>query len=363
MGENNTFNIKQVFQKGLQYWYLFLIITPLMLGAAYFYLKYAKPVYFAEAMLLIKDDENSGAPTEEIIFTELGLGKKNKTLENETLILKSTPLMSEVVKRLNLNYLYTALDGWKEITLYKNSPVEVVDWRPNQEGLGFDAVMYDNGRGGYKLKIEKQEFSGEFGKELQLPTGKVTLAHKPGQFAYLPIAVTVAPVIDIARQFAGDLKVEIMGDLSSTMHLSLKDHSPDRASDILTKLIEVYNEKSIEVKNRAYENTINMVNERIDMMANNLNQTEQAYEAYKRSNNMVELSAEGTMLMTELASSKKEVTDKLVQLEILSGIEDFLIKNHDNFEFVPTNLNLTNQTLTNQLTSFNELLNKIKSGN
>ncbi len=355
MGEKQI-NLKQILFKGLRYWYLFVIALALTLSGAYFYLQYTMPIYESEAMLLIKDDENSGQPNEEIFFTELGMGKKNKTLENETLVLKSTPLMAEVVKKLELNYQYTSVDGLKKRYLYKDSPIQVASWHPINEFASVEGILTDNGRGGYQLEIEKQTFNGEFGKEMELPMGTLTLSHKPGEYANTQIGLSIVPVRDMAIALSGDLKVEIMGELSSTLKLSIKDRSPERARDIISELLEVYNENSVSIKNRAYENTIEMVNERIRLIAENLSEAERNLEAYRRNNSIVELGAEGTQLMTEMSSYNKEVTANDVQLEILNSVEAFLVKNRSNFEFVPTNLNLNNLTLSNQLERFNQLL-------
>ena len=86
-------DVKQIYFKALKYWYLFVLIFPLALIGAYYYLKVTPPKYQVEAQLLIKDDENSGQMSEEILFSELGLGAKKKNLENEVHILKSSPLM------------------------------------------------------------------------------------------------------------------------------------------------------------------------------------------------------------------------------------------------------------------------------
>ncbi len=355
MGDRNI-DIKQILFKGLHYWYLFLIITPTILAGAYFYLKYAMPTYQSEALMLIKDDENSGQPTEELLFQELGMGKKNKTLENETLVLKSTPLMAEVVKRLNLQYEFTSVDGMKKRALYNDSPVEVLDWRPKNDRAKLSAMLYDNGRGGFRLEIDEQQYSGEFGKELTLPKGILTLAHKPGEYANTPIRLDIVPVISKARALAGGLKVEIMGDLSSTLSLSIKDNSAERARDILTEVMNEYNQNSVAIKNKAFENTISMVNERIKLLSQNLSEAEQSVEAYKRNYSMMNLSAEGTQLLNDLAAYNKEITGTEVQMEILNSIEDFLNNNRGNFEFVPTNSALNNLTLSSQLESFNNLL-------
>ncbi|TNE57481.1 MAG: polysaccharide biosynthesis tyrosine autokinase [Bacteroidetes bacterium] len=353
---NNQINVKQLLFTGLRYWYLFVIFMGLMVTGAYYYLQYTMPIYESRALILIKDDENSGQPTEELFFTELGLGKKNKTLENETLVLKSTPLMSKVVEKLELQHVYHSLDGRKKRYLYKNSPVEVASWQPANGYNSLSGILTDNGRGGYMLDIDGQPFDGEFGKELQLPYGSLTLSHKPGEYANTKISIDIVPVRDMAVALADALKVEIMGEQSSTLELTIKDHSPVRAHDILAELMAVYNENSIAIKNKAFENTIDMVNERIDLIAQNLSVAERNLEAYRRNNSAVQLGAEGTQLMGDLSTYDKEITASEIQLQILTSIEDFLVRNRNNFEFVPNNASLTNLTLSQQLERFNQLL-------
>jgi len=356
MGDNQ-FNLRQVFFKGLGYWYFFAIALTAMLTGAYFYLQYTMPVYKSEGMILIKDDENSGQPSEEILFTDLGMGKKNKTLENETLVLTSTPLMLEVVKKLNLQYQYTSIDGLKKRALYKDSPVQVLSWHPVSKETELYGVMTDNGRGGYQLKLEdEQVFNGEFGKELKLPMGTVTLSHKPGEYANTQIGILILSEYGTARGLADALKVEIMGEQSSTLKLSIKDNSAERAHDVIAELMEAYNANSVSIRNKAYESTIEMVNERIRMIAENLTEEERNLETYRRNNEIMNLGAEGTQLMAEMSSYNKEITTAEVQLQIMSMVEDFLMKNRNNFEFVPTNHSLDNPTLTSQLERFNQLL-------
>ena len=359
---NNQFDLKQLFYKGLNYWYFFAIMLTLTLSGAYFYLQYAMPVYKSEGMILIKDDENSGQPTEELFFAELGLGKKNKTIENETLVLTSTPLMLDVVKKLNLQYQYTSIDGLKKRVLYHNSPVQIASWQPETPETEIYGVLTDNGRGGYQFEVEElgTTYDGEFGKELELPVGSLTITRKPGQYANTQIGVLILSEYGTARGLADALKVEIMGEQSSTLKISIKDYSAERARDIIAELMEAYNANSVALRNKAHESTIEMVNERVRMIAETLSDAERNLQVYRQSNEIVELGAEGTQLMAEMSSYNKEITTSEVQLQILGTVEEFLMKNRNNFEFVPTNLSLNNLTLATQLAQFNQLLSERK---
>ncbi len=359
---NNQLDVKQLLYKGLQYWYLFVVFLGLSVTGAYFYLKYALPVYKSEALILIKEDENAGQPGAEIIFTELGLGKKNKILENESLVLTSTPIMLDVVKKLHLNYQYTSIDGFKKKVLYKDSPVYVVSWHPETPDTEIYGVLTDNGRGGYTFELEEygQVYEGEFGKELKLPMGTLTLSRQPGVYANTKIGILILSEYGTAKGYAESIKVEIMGEQSSTLKVSIKDHSAERARDIIAELLEAYNANSIAVRNKAFESTIEMVNERINLIAETLSAAEQNLEAYRRAHEVIQLGAEGTQLMAEMTSYNKEISSGEVQIQILSALEDFLVRNRSNFEFVPTNLSVNNSSLTSQLQQFNQLLNERK---
>lgn len=353
------FDIKQLLYKARKYWYLFALIFPAAMALAYYYLKITPPKYQVEAKLLIKDDENSGQLNEEIIFSELGLGKKKKNLENEVLILTSSPMMQSVVETLKLNYRYFVKEGMKSIELYQNSPIVILDWQPAYEGAAAYGEVIPNGRGGYSYLIDEEtSYNGEFGSVLNLPEGKLTLARnnsgvamEGGQFYVLALSPN-----DMAWYFIESLKVEINGEESSTLSLTLKDVSPVRARDVLAGLIDEYNQKSVEDKNKAFENTIDLINERIQLIAEELSEAELDVEAYKRSNQLVELSSEGSLLMNELVTYNREAANQGVQLEILNSIQEFLENNKDKFDFVPTNITINNLTLTSQLETFNKTL-------
>ncbi len=359
-------DIKILFTKASSYWYLFVIFIALMLAGAYYYLRITPPTYEAEALLLIRDEKESSAPLEEVIFKELGLNNEKKNLLDETMILSSTPLMEKVVENLELQYQYINMDGIRHTEMYENSSINVLNWDP-KPGYGFlSTILHPTEDGKFKLEINQEdhedleldnyEFLGEFGNELELPLGKLTLTRSDWGVINYPIAVIINTVKDRAKGLADELSVELIGEGSSTLKLSIKDNVAKRAEDILMELMSRYDQRTIDKKNKIFENSINLINERINLITEELSAAELDVESYKRQFNMMELSSEGNLLMKELADYNKEISSTDIQLEILNSVEDFLIKNWDRFEFVPTNLSLTNLTLTNQLTNFNQLL-------
>jgi tyrosine-protein kinase Etk/Wzc len=357
MMQENSISFRLLLSKALRYWYLFALIFPMTVALAIFYLYRTPFQYEAEAMLLVKDEEKSGQLVEQALFDEFGLaGKNKKTLENEALILRSTPLMEKVVQKLELQYEYVAVEYMRKRELYKNSPVQVVAWKPN-EGVDFAELELNiepNGR--FRIKNEYREYQGEFGKDVQLAEGRLILSHVNSKSTNGPLLIRLYSPLFKARELAATVDVASMGELSSTLKLGMRDVAPRRAEAILNELIAVYNQQSIDEKNEVFKSSLTLLNERIELITRELASAELDVEQYKQQFNLMGLSTEGTMLLQELANYNKEITGTDVQLEILNSIEDFLVKNKDSFEFVPTNLNINNLTMTNQLTGFNDLL-------
>ncbi|MCB9302676.1 MAG: polysaccharide biosynthesis tyrosine autokinase [Lewinellaceae bacterium] len=360
--EEGKIDVLLLLRKALRYWYLFGIGLLFTLSLAFAYLKYKEPVFEASTLILVEDEKGSNQLTEETIFKDLGIGQVSSNLVNEMMVLKSSPLYKAVVEKLELQYRYFKIDGLIKRELYKTSPVEVLSWEPKEGYGGFYGLLTADQKGGYQLEIEDESlgennlFSGEFGKSLNLPMGVVTLSNRANAKELGKIGVLVLPVEAMVGDLQGKINVSLADEKSSMLHLSMKDVSPQRINDVLTELVEVYNQNSIEQKNLVFKNTIDLINNRIDMIIEELTSAEKDVEDYKQRFSMTELSSEGTLLMSEMSSYNKEIADKKLQLEIMNSIEEFLEKNRNNFEFVPSNVSITNLTLTTQLESFNRLL-------
>lgn len=362
MENYNQLDIKALLRKALKYWYLYVIIFPTFLGLAYMYLKNAQPKYEAEAMLLIKGDEKSGELIEEAIFDELKLLKK-KNLVDEILTLRSTPVMEKVVAQMELQFQYYSLERFRKHELVYNSPVQVVDWQPVNKNIGVYGELFFEGDGSYQLVTidpdkNEAEYRGTFGKEIELKEGKLTLAQNDFEEGQGPVAIQISSIAGRAGELIDGLGVAPMGEKSSTLLLSLQDVSKKRGEELLINIIDAYNAKTREDKNKVYENSIGMISERINLITEELEAAERNVANYKSRFSMMSYSVEGNMLMNELSTYDREISNRNVQLEILNGIESYLVQHRSDFNFVPTNNNITNLTLTNQLNSFNEFIAK-----
>lgn len=337
----------------LRYWYLFLIGPALAIAWAYWHLRVTVPMYEVKAQMLIKEEKSYG---EDLLFAELGIGKKVKNLENEVLVMLSSPLMADVVRQKNMQWRYFRQDGPVQREMYSDPPVRVLDWTPTKAEGGLTGEVLADGEGGYTFIVDGREYAGEFGGRTVLPGGKLILWGSSDLKKNDRVLVRMSPVESMVAQFHENLDVSIAGEESSILVLKLKDTSPNRAHDVLMGLIDAYNERSIDEKNKGYAGAIRLIDERLAGITAELSEVEQDMETFKSRNVTVELGAEASLLMNEMAAYDHKLTDVGVQLEMMDGIEDVLTRNIEGQQYLPTGVAINNVALSNELQSYNTLL-------
>ena len=351
-------NIRHLVNRAISRWYFFAITLVLSVIIARFYIKTLSPKYSAVSLVLIKDEGNTTSFTQESIFKELGILDLQQNLVNETLVMKSSPILTKAINNLGLLYENYEIGKYRNSIIYPSLYVEVLEWAPEDPRELYEAEVTINSLNQYTLSYGDQSYPGEFGKSLELPAGNLILGNKRGVNNSDPILLRIVPIDEKIKKVARRLSAEREVLKSSVIRMSYDDESPARAEALLAELIKVYNEASLKEKNQVYTNSIDLINERIDAITADLSDTEQNVQAFKQRYGSTEVSAEGTVLLKEMNASSKEVSSSQLQLRVLNYVESFLVRNRNNFEFVPTNESLNNLTLSNQLKSFNDLLNR-----
>lgn len=136
---DNFIRIQDLWGMFIPKWYWFALSLFVALATASLYLLSTPNIYTRTAVILIKDDsKNNSSASAMNEFADMGIFKSNTNINNELLTLKSPTLMTEVVKRLGLNEIYTIRRGLKRIELYKSSPILVTYLVDNKKNVSFD---------------------------------------------------------------------------------------------------------------------------------------------------------------------------------------------------------------------------------
>ena len=345
--------------KYLRYWPFILLSLIIAGGLAWTYLRYKVPMYEVKSTLMIKDDKKGASTSlsEESVFSDLALLSSNKNIENEIQILKSRMLMEEVVNKLGLNFSYYTIGRIKTSEAYKSCPILLTADSLTAEsyGVSFEVKPLDDNK--YNLIIGGNTETHEFRQALRFPWGNITMTfigtNSNPEYSY---KIAISNPQDVAAGYAGALKVGTIVSQSTVLELSMIDESPEKAIDILTKLVELYNNAAINDKNKVATKTLDFLDTRINLLTKELNEVEKGIQNYRTTNEVFDLSGESERILDQVTEYDKQLSEFDIQLSILGSIKDYLKKDANTFEFVPSNLAINNLTLGGLLQKFNELL-------
>ena len=93
-------DIRKIFNLLKKNWYLFLISFPIALAATYFHHRYTPVVYQGSVTAMMKGDEQRTISNAGII-EGFGLSPETRSIESQTIILRSKKVAKRVIDRLD----------------------------------------------------------------------------------------------------------------------------------------------------------------------------------------------------------------------------------------------------------------------
>ena len=352
-------NLLDLFMYLASKWKWFLLSVLIFGGLAW--LKYAHTpfVYFRQATVIIKDPSNKTSSAGLDRYDNL-INKVN--VANELLQFRSKKLMTEVVNRLHADVSYQKDDGLRQVELYTQSPVKVSfpDALPNSY-LALDVTPLD--KGSVKVQLIEDGEKGDahtvnLNDTLALQQGRVVIT--PTNFYSeawkgVDIHVRKMPVSSTVGYFLGCLGIRQETDEASILTLSMKDSSPVRAEDMLNTLIDVYNEATINDKNKVAVNTANFINERLIIIERELGSVEDAIEAFKHSNRILDLSTAAGQYVGETRESNAEGMELEMQIQLANYIKGYLTDPSKEVDLIPSNTGISDSHIESQIGQYNAM--------
>lgn len=371
-------NIKDLLWMCVSRWYWYVLSLALCCGFAFYQILKTPKVYQRDALLLIKDDHLGGTAGGDVgtAFSGMGFLQANTNIQNEILSITSPTVMFEVVKRLGLNISYTVPGTFYPQQLYgHNLPVTLKfpDMEDNQ-GASLKATLYPNG------KMVLSDFN--FGKT---DADGNPVAYKPvvvkdfhkldtidspmGKIIYAPNAaykqsITEPYTIDVAHNSIhgtamgciGNLKAKIPEDWASVIALTYNDVSIDHAEDVLSTLIEVYNENWVRDKNRIAVSTSEFIKERLAIIEQELGGVDSEISSFKSAHMVPDVDAAAQAYFTRASQATDEVMQLNNRLGMARYIRNYLANSTNSFNILPANSGLENLNIEQQISEYNRKL-------
>lgn len=354
-------NPKELLLKYLHYSWLFALCIVLSLAVAWLYLRYTKPMYSVKSTLLIRNDNErgNGGITSQDMFSDLGLFQSATNKQNEMLILSSRTLMERVVKKLGLQKKYSVIANVKTTDIYPDYPLElvIIELRDSSQAFSLNLNVSKDWRT-FRLGEGKQEYV--IGQEFKLPMGTFKLAPRETSsyrdLEYREFVIQYLPLMNAANYYNRGLSVSPANDLSNVLSLSYVHDNPILAASILNHLMDEYNIAAIEDKNEMNRKILSFITDRLSLVENQLDSVENNLQLFRTSRDVINLTAQSELYFNNVNSLTDNLNTLELQLEVANMIETYINQPENKSSLVPSTLGLTDPTLIQLVTIYNELV-------
>lgn len=361
---NNSFNFKSIIALLVSKWYWFVISLIITVSLGVVQIMRTTPLYTRSASLLIKDDSKGGNASTSVDMSELGIATSNVNLDNEIRTLKSPSLMKEVVDRLDLNDVYTITKGLRDNQLYRKSPVifSSIDSLDNF-GASFKYMLTS----GNNIEISEISIDGtsieeplttSFGDTLNI-AGHKFMVVKPewngAEFIDKELNYTHTTVKGMAKGLAAQIVALVASDKSSIIEIAITRPTIGEADDILSTLIQVYNERWITDKNQIAVSTSRFINERLGVIEKELGNVDSDISSYKAEHQMPDVNAAASMYMSQSAQAQSEIASLDNQISVAEMIRRGLADDALD-QTLPSNSGIDNSNIVSMIGQYNTLV-------
>ena len=345
-------NIKKEVFKYLRYWYWILLSMLLCFVGAKIYLRYTTPQYLSKTSLQFPQSKSKTA--ESLADLANGAGRAGE-LEGEATAIVSKPILAKVVGQLNLNVSFFGVGAIKENELYTSSPLEanIIEVQ-NPKFSSASYIISPSGNGTYKLsegplKGNKDKF--QFGQLVSLPFGKVIIKIKKGKKSFEPIKIVFRSTPSLVSSLENQLVVALPPDKGQMMDISFTGPVPSKSEDILNSLTEQYNIEGKKDRNMEAQNTQDFINDRLEIISQDLSGIEGEKEAFKRSNEITDLDTQANLAVNNANSNTNQLIEYATQLDLVNSIYSLTSSER----LLPSNMGLSSVT-EGYIAKYNDML-------
>ena len=341
LNDEKVINYKRLFFLLIQNWYWLVILTIIGAGSGYLYGKFTPQTYKIDSSIIVPEDKNA-LNLGSLFENEMpGLGKV--TINNEIELLKSYTLNHRVVDNLNWRTAWYEKDFlvWKGLYTKEPFVVQEIDNGLNTEGIYLTVTPEGDGR--YQLEADGTglinndpvdvSFSETItlGEPFQNEFFNFTLHAKEGveidedqeyRFVFQNINKQTFNYLEKIQIVQTDKQGEVI-------RLSLEGTEALRNIHYLNELIRVYLDLKLEQQTQTQKRSLEFIDKQLSGISDSLNVAGTTFTEFRSRNQIIDLSAQGTLVMEQLSEIERQKSQQQIQLEYFRNLLTYLEKDEN----------------------------------
>ena len=326
-------------------WWVPLLVLPVFYAIGAFYIYKLTPVYKASTEFLVQANDEYYKNN---VLSDASFVNYNAYIDNsnETRILKSYDLASQVVNRLidEIQVSYYIVGKVRTTEYFRNMPFKVkvntINSALYEKVFDFQVLNAREYKISYELNGDNKEITGRFNEDLlnlDLPIRVEWAANYSEKSA--------AALNDILYQFSIHSKDFLISTLrynlsvtnpefTRILKLDLLDVIPDRAVVVLDTLNQVYAERKLKSKYELNERTVEYIDKQLDEIRFSLKSIQDTMQSYKRSKSIINLEWQQQDFLSKISTYDGQRSELQLQLGALQDLEKYIVEDRDP-QFLP----------------------------
>ncbi|MDT0689843.1 polysaccharide biosynthesis tyrosine autokinase [Salegentibacter sp. F188] len=360
--EESTFDLKAELYKYLSYWKWLLFGVFLGLLLAYLYNRYTIPKFHTEASMMIVDEEKknmaNALPSGGAVFAY------DEGMENQIVALKSKSLVEGVVNELDHNISYFIEGNIITVEAYKTSPVVINFITPDSIVHKISRNFFVVPQSGGRFKLEdydgKSYGSYQLGEVITLNELSFTLSLRNGHsinnfLQSNSVNIKITPLRQVANDYIAGLIIGQKGKAKDILSLSFTQESSRKSEDFLNTLMIHFNRRGVENKREVAENTTSFIQNRLELITEELDSVEGGMASFKRENEIMDVSSGAGEFQSRVSSVEEEIFNLETQIELIASIRERLIEEQE-YSLLPSGLGISEAGISTQIGAYNALV-------
>lgn len=369
-----TVRLSDVIKITLHHWPWIVLSVVVCVSLATFYVLRSQPTYKRFSQIVIKDDSGGSSLGSQLsAFAGMGMLGSSTNIRDEINKLQSPDLMETVVRRLNLDMNYSLPGKFHDKIVYGDSLPVVVTLSDftDADAASFKLEVAKNGDITLSDVVRSTERNPEpvmfdfvqkspikFGIPAKTPLGQLLVTTGP---AYVPgqeytVMIDRQPIIAAANDYSGKIDIQLQDQWANTIEFTAVDNDLQRADDLLTNMVKVYNENWIQNQNETSKSTNKFINERLVAIERDLSGVDSDIADYQSSNLVPDLVLTTTRYMQTDQKAEELVLNLNNRLQVTKFLKQYLDNPANRNTVLPANVGIESPAIEKQIAEYNKQL-------
>ncbi len=369
-----TVRLSDVIKITLHHWPWIVLSVVVCVSLATFYVLRSQPTYKRFSQIVIKDDSGGSSLGSQLsAFAGMGMLGSSTNIRDEINKLQSPDLMETVVRRLNLDMNYSLPGKFHDKIVYGDSLPVVVTLSDftDADAASFKLEVAKNGDITLSDVVRSTERNPEpvmfdfvqkapikFGIPAKTPLGQLLVTTGP---AYVPgqeytVMVDRQPIIAAANDYSGKIDIQLQDQWANTIEFTAVDNDLQRADDLLTNMVKVYNENWIQNQNETSKSTNKFISERLVAIERDLSGVDSDIADYQSTNLVPDLVLTTTRYMQTDQKAEELVLNLNNRLQVTKFLKQYLDNPANRNTVLPANVGIESPAIEKQIAEYNKQL-------